>query len=96
MFTSKDLFRNQLRVLVIKIYRWLFRSSRTRIIVQNQDDLEFVRGEILVYAARTFLIRGSGVDPAKFPRAPLRSPQAAPIIDFFVTIPLLGMRPKGF
>jgi glycosyltransferase involved in cell wall biosynthesis len=62
-----QVFRSGLRAA----YRIALSGPRTRTIFQNTDDREAFVEQRLVQRTHTRLIRGSGVDLGKFPKAPL-------------------------
>ena len=67
-----------LRVAAQAAYRMALAGGRTRTIFQNPEDQhDFVRKSI-VRPERTVLIRGSGVDPARFVPAP--EPDGPPVV----------------
>jgi len=67
VFTSTDLKARLLRPPVSTLLRLALRAQRTRIIVQNRDDLALIGRFARAQDLR--LIRGSGVEPSRFAAA---------------------------
>lgn len=83
-------FRNAaLRRALKAAYRVALSGSRTRVIFQNEDDLQAFVESGLVPRIRTRLIRGSGVDLQLFRETPL------PTDDFLALIPSRLLWDKG-
>ncbi len=59
-------------------YRIALSGERTRVIFQNPDDRELFVNQRIVPAEKTFVIRGSGVDPRCF--VPGAEPNGTPIV----------------
>ena len=70
VFRSRQWRARLLRPFGRLAFRALLRGRATRVIVQNGDDLAFLRAEGLVPAGNLVLIRGSGVDTSRFRPAP--------------------------
>lgn len=66
LFSSKSNMAKFMRVLVTKVFRYIFNQKNTRVILQNPDDLRLVNERYGVNKERLILIRGSGVDPQKY------------------------------
>jgi glycosyltransferase involved in cell wall biosynthesis len=67
-----------LRAAVKATYRVALANPRARTIFQNPDDQGTFEGAGLIAPGRSVLIRGSGVDLARFPASPL--PQGPPLV----------------
>lgn len=78
-----------LRPALRRAYVLAFSGDRTRVIFQNDDDAGAFTSAGLVDRSRIRMIRGSGVDVAKFTPSPL--PSDAPI----VLLPARALRDKG-
>ena len=79
VFSSRDLAARLLRVPVRLSLRAALSGSRTRLILQNPDDVALFEQARLVDAAQARLIPGSGVDCQRFrPRSPSRRSDAPP------------------
>jgi len=77
-FTSADTRARAARPLLRTLYRFALHHPRSRTIFQNPEDLnDFVRMG-LVRSDRAVLIRGSGVDCARF--HPVPEPQGSPVV----------------
>ena len=71
VFVSHNWKASLIRPLVLPLYRFLLKQKQGRVIFQNSEDLDVFKSYNLIAADRTVLIRGSGVDLARFsPRAP--------------------------
>jgi len=76
IFTAGGVMKSALRVIIKAWYRWVLRG--TRIVFQNEDDLEdFVRQGLLGRES-IHLIRGSGVDTSLF--VPVPEPEDVPVV----------------
>ncbi len=62
------------RALVARAFRLLFRAPNSRVLLQNPDDRDLLVRTGVVAAERVALIRGSGVDPARFRPGPEPGP----------------------
>jgi glycosyltransferase involved in cell wall biosynthesis len=67
-----------LRFFIHKLFRFLFRNKGSRLILQNQDDLEYFLINKLVSRGRVTIIRGSGVNLKKF--LPVEETSGVPIV----------------
>jgi glycosyltransferase involved in cell wall biosynthesis len=67
VFSSVQLRHRLLRPLIKKLYRFLFSSPNSRVIVQNRDDLAYVIDALNADPGRTFLMNGCGADENLFP-----------------------------
>jgi glycosyltransferase involved in cell wall biosynthesis len=70
VFSSDSLKARAMRPLVRAGLRWALAGERTRVIVQNSDDANGLIGSRLIIPDHVRLIRGSGVDPAKYSAEP--------------------------
>lgn len=66
VFTSRDIKARLLRPVVRALLRGVLNGNRTRLILQNPDDLEMFVEARLVEKERIRLIKGSGVDCERF------------------------------
>jgi glycosyltransferase involved in cell wall biosynthesis len=71
VFSSRDLLAMLLRPIVKRVLKALLSGRGSRVIVQNTDDFAALIREGIVSAGAIRLVRGSGVDPAKFGPADL-------------------------
>ncbi|QXP84585.1 glycosyltransferase family 4 protein [Methylococcus sp. ANG] len=78
LFTSDRLSARLLRPLVETAFRGLLNAPICRTIVENPDDLRQLTDEGVVEPGRIRLIRGSGVDLAKFSPSP--EPEGPPLV----------------
>jgi len=62
VFTSDKFLARTIRVLILPVLRFLLGRDNTKLIVQNQDDLELLIQEGVISESQSVLIRGSGVD----------------------------------
>jgi glycosyltransferase involved in cell wall biosynthesis len=75
VFTSESIGARLLGLFIRPLLRLVLKRKKSRVILQNRDDLEWLTALGLVDPARTKLIRGSGVDTKKFkPRTAPRPP----------------------
>ncbi|MBM3518817.1 MAG: glycosyltransferase family 4 protein [Alphaproteobacteria bacterium] len=68
------------RSVVKRLYRFALHNPRSRAIFQNPDDLVLFSAAGLVPLARAVLIKGTGVDTARF--APEPEPPGVPVVMF--------------
>jgi glycosyltransferase involved in cell wall biosynthesis len=66
VFLARGLFSAMARSAVLASYRWLFSRKRLWVIVQNQDDYDFLLDKKCLSQNKIELIRGSGVDLGHF------------------------------
>jgi glycosyltransferase involved in cell wall biosynthesis len=66
VFTSRQVKARVLRPVIRALLRLALDNSRTRLILQNPDDVELFTAARLVTPERVRLIRGSGVDCTRF------------------------------
>lgn len=76
-FTSRDARARALRPFLRVLYHLALSHSRSRTIFQNPEDLSDLVSMGVVRKERAVLIRGSGVDCAKF--RPVREPEGPPM-----------------
>jgi glycosyltransferase involved in cell wall biosynthesis len=89
MASSRDLRARALNRCVGTGYRLLLNRPNSRLIVQNPDDLSALVDRGIIDPRRAVLIRGSGVDVARFVPAP--EPSGPPL----VVLPARLLRDKG-
>jgi glycosyltransferase involved in cell wall biosynthesis len=89
LFSSSDVKARLLRPLVETGFRFLLDRPGSRLIVQNPDDQALLTRRGIVEPSRSVLIRGSGVDLARFTPAP--EPEGVPL----VVLPARMLRDKG-
>jgi glycosyltransferase involved in cell wall biosynthesis len=89
VFSSKDLKARLLRPIIEVGYRFLLDTRNSRVVVQNPDDLAMLTRRGLVHASRMVVVRGSGVDLARFVGTP--EPSGIPL----VVLPARMLRDKG-
>jgi glycosyltransferase involved in cell wall biosynthesis len=73
VFTATDRWAGLRRRMVQLAYRVLFNTRAVRVIFENQDDLALFVSRGIVPAQRAALIRGVGVDLARFRPGPART-----------------------
>lgn len=78
VFTSDEPMARLLRPAISKAFRVLLNSSRSRLILQNQDDRGMFIRKRFIDEERIRLIRGSGVDTAVF--SPTPEPSGIPVV----------------
>lgn len=78
VFTSRQTLARILRPIVTKMFRTLFRLSKSILILQNSDDSELLIQSGAVSGERVRLIRGSGVDVNAF--VPIDEPFGVPVV----------------
>jgi glycosyltransferase involved in cell wall biosynthesis len=89
VFSSDDLGARALRPFVAGACRWLLGREGSVLMGQNPDDMRLVAGMARVPASRTAVVRGVGVDMARFRALPV--PQGLPL----VVLPARLLRDKG-
>jgi len=67
-FISNDFKARVTRVILILLYKLVSLNTKVKVIFQNEDDLNFFIKKRIVTREKTTLIRGSGIDTAKFKR----------------------------
>ena len=82
IFISDHLKAKCLRVFVRLAFSLLLNRKRSRLIVQNRDDMELFSASGLVQSNRICLIRGSGVDINRFKPTP--EPESTEIVMILV------------
>ena len=70
LFTSQDLQARILRPPVRAALKQMLSGGLSRVIVQNPEDLDFLRNDLGIASNNTVLIRGSGVDLQRYPANP--------------------------
>lgn len=78
VFTSNQLMARILRPAIGKAFRLLLNDSKSRLILQNKDDLALFIRKRFIEEERISLIRGSGVDTAAF--SPTPEPSGPPVV----------------
>jgi glycosyltransferase involved in cell wall biosynthesis len=89
VFLNKDPLSRAIRVMVETSYKALLTAPNTRTILQNPDDLEKWIAWGVMRRDRVVLIRGAGVDTARF--APAPEPEGP----CFVVLPARLLKDKG-
>ncbi len=80
VFTKDGVFASGVRKIIALTYGQALRHRRTKVIFQNPEDLRHFVGAKIVAPSDSVLIRGSGVDLARFPASPL--PTDVPVVLF--------------
>lgn len=62
VFSSERLLARLLRPLLLLMFRFVFNDPRSRLVLQNQDDLRLLVEKARISLCRVRLIRGAGVD----------------------------------
>ncbi|MEC9092670.1 MAG: glycosyltransferase family 4 protein [Planctomycetota bacterium] len=62
LFLGQSLKIRLIRALVMFLLKWTFRNQCTRLIVQNNKDLKYLKDKLKISESRLFLIKGVGVD----------------------------------
>ena len=65
-FSSNKTLMKLVRPLLIVVLRLLLKGPRTRLILQNQDDIELFLRKKIIIIDKVRLIRGAGVDTQKY------------------------------
>ncbi|MFZ1851552.1 MAG: glycosyltransferase family 4 protein [Nitrosomonas sp.] len=73
VFISNDLKARLLRPIVRNIFCFALHGEKTRLIVENSDDLVFFQQTGLIEPSRIRLIRSSGVDCSRFSQCAIRT-----------------------
>jgi glycosyltransferase involved in cell wall biosynthesis len=81
LFTTRTMKSHFLLLIIRTMYR--FALARGHVIFQNRDDLATFMDNRLIPAGNTHLIRGSGVDVARF-KPPSRPPATPPVVVLLV------------
>jgi len=80
VFVSRGLKATLLRRAVRWAYRRALNHPNSRVIFQNNDDLELFTRDKLVRPQQAILVKGSGVDLKRF--APTKPPKGTPVVLF--------------
>lgn len=78
VFLSQKRLARVLRPLLAAAFRFIFNDSRSRLILQNEDDLAVVTEKAGVDGRKVHLIRGAGVDLKRYAVQP--PPAGTPIV----------------
>jgi glycosyltransferase involved in cell wall biosynthesis len=78
VYTARDRWAGLRRAVVSLAYRMVFSSRAVHVVFENRDDLKLFTDERLVAAQRATLVRGAGVDLARFRRNP--RPAGPPLV----------------
>ena len=78
VYTTRDRWARLRRAVVSSAYRLVFASRAVHVVFENSDDLKLFTDAGLVAADKATLIRGAGVDLARFRRKP--RPDGAPLV----------------
>lgn len=78
VFSSQKPLARLLRPLLLWMFRFVFNDSRSRLILQNQDDVRLLTIKARVDLHRVCLIRGAGVDLNEY--APCDFPTGVPVV----------------
>ncbi len=79
------------RALVLLLYAYLFRSRRSRVIVHNREDKEFLVQQLRVSEGQITVTPGCGVDPVEYPFSEPRDIGGKKI----VLVPVRLLKEKG-
>jgi len=66
-FTEETLYARIRRYIILKIFKYIFKSKKSYLIVQNSFDLNEIVERNIIDRDRLFLIKGSGVNLNDFP-----------------------------
>ena len=66
IFSSSSYLARLFRNILIIIFKLLFKNSKIRLILQNQDDIDFFINNKIIKHEKIILIRGAGVDMKEF------------------------------
>lgn len=75
---SSSLKARFLRGAIWTAFRFLLGRSGSSVLLQNEEDRQFVTSKLKVFPGRAFMIRGSGVDMRFFQPAP--EPEGMPVV----------------
>lgn len=78
LFVSNKLKARLLRPLITKAFRLLINGKRSRLILQNPDDVDFFSANKLIDVSKIALIRGSGVNLQSF--SPSKEKDGVPVV----------------
>ncbi|MCI5143848.1 MAG: glycosyltransferase family 1 protein, partial [Candidatus Electrothrix sp. ATG1] len=78
LFCSRSFKARSVRPFVMLLFRFLLNSQRSRVILQNPDDVRLLCDSGVLKKDRITLIRGSGVDIMEFTVKP--EPDGAPLV----------------
>jgi glycosyltransferase involved in cell wall biosynthesis len=70
LFTSTKITIKMTAFLMLSLFKFIFKHTKSDIILQNVDDLNFFKTKKLANAEKLHLIRGSGVHLSDFPFNP--------------------------
>jgi glycosyltransferase involved in cell wall biosynthesis len=90
VFSSRALKARILKPIVVGLFRFALTGPNTRLIVQNVDDFEMFAGHGIARRGDIRLIRGSGVDPSRYPVCDPRGNAVPQIV-----LPARMLRDKG-
>lgn len=77
-FSSNKYLARVIQPFLIKLFRYLFNNPSSRLILQNDFDVELITNKVNVESSYIKLIRGAGVSLENFSMQPL--PKGAPIV----------------
>lgn len=89
VFTSNTLKARLLRPIAKTVLRWLLNPKGSKVIIQNQDDLQTLVSWGCVTPENAFLVRGAGVNVARF------HPKAEPPGQVVITLVARMLKDKG-
>jgi glycosyltransferase involved in cell wall biosynthesis len=89
VFTARGAKARLLRAVVVTLYRAVFGHPNMKVIFQNEDDRRLLQGLTGLQEAQTMIVRGSGVDLARFSVRPF--PDGPPVVVFAARL----LRDKG-
>lgn len=78
VFGSGGFYRSMLRSVVVRLYRLALKQRRLRVTFENSEDKELFERLRLVDRRDSVLIKGAGVDMARF--APSAEPDGVPVV----------------
>lgn len=89
VFTSTALKARLLRPIAKTVLRWLLNPKGSKVIIQNKDDLRTLISWGCVAPENAFLVRGAGVNVARF------HPKAEPLGQVVITLVARMLKDKG-
>lgn len=89
LFIKKNLVSNLYQLLIYPLYKYAFSNLNNIVIVQNNDDFNFLKNWGVIKKNKVRLIKGSGVDLENFKN--FKEPKGEPVVCFCARL----LRDKG-
>lgn len=78
IFSSRKKLAKVLRPVILILFRLIFNQKNSRLILQNEDDINLLQNKAKVNLGQIRLIRGAGVDLEQYTYQPL--PEGIPVV----------------